>query len=138
MLHIHFINDSIESLFQQLVNSNSANYNFSIMYIPKLEIKQDVFVKHGCSRWQQSQNMAKIFKSFILTPPHPRGQVMSVKCEEPIDEHTVQVWFILYHYPNFKYCTLFVCGTELQTDKRTDRQMIRLLDAPSGPFRPGT
>ena len=33
----------------------------------------------------------KIFKSYILTPPHPQGHVMSVKCEEPIDELTVQV-----------------------------------------------
>ena len=50
-----------------------------------------VFVKHGCPRRQQSQNMAKISKSYILTPPHPKGRVMSVKCEEPIDELTVQV-----------------------------------------------
>ena len=58
--------------------------------------------------------MAKISKSYILTPPHPQGQVMSEKCEEPIDELIVQVW-LLYHHPNFKYCTLFVSGTELQT-----------------------
>ena len=65
--------------------------------------------------------MAKISKSYILTPPHPKGHVMlSVKCEEPIDELTVQVW-LLYHHPNFKYCTLFVSGTELRTDKRTDK-----------------
>ena len=51
---------------------------------------------------------------------------MSVKCEEPIDELTVQVW-LLYHHPNFKYCTLFVSGTE----KRTDRRTNQLLDAPA-------
>ena len=51
---------------------------------------------------------------------------MSVKCEEPIDELAVQVW-LLYHHPNFKYCSLFVSGTELQTDRRT----IRLQDAPA-------
>ena len=33
----------------------------------------------------------KIFKSYFFTPPNPQGQVMSVKCEEPIDELTVQV-----------------------------------------------
>ena len=62
-----------------------------------------VFVKHGCPRRQQSQNMAK-----SLSPqfwPHPQGHVMSVKCEQPfIDELTIQVW-ILYDHPNFKYCT---------------------------------
>ena len=80
-----------------------------------------VFVKHGCPRRQQSQNMAKISKSYILTPPHPQGQVMSEKCEEPIGELTVQVW-LLYHHPNFKYCTLFVSGTELQTNRQTNGQ----------------
>ena len=73
--------------------------------------------------------MAKIFKSYILTLSHPKGHVMSAKCDEPIDELAVQVW-LLYH-PNFKYCTLFVCGTELWTDRRTDGQTIRLLDAPA-------
>ena len=79
--------------------------------------------------WQKSQ-------SYILTQPHPTGHVMSVTCVEPIGELAVQVW-LLYHHPNFKYCTLFVSGTELWTDKRTDRRMIRLLDAPGRPFRPG-
>ena len=103
-------------------------------------VTRHVFVKHGCPRRQQSQNMANISKSYILTPPHPQGQVMSEKCEEPIDELTVQVW-LHYHHLNFKYCTLFVSGTELQTNRQTnrqtDRQTIRLLDAPGGPFRPG-
>ena len=79
-----------------------------------------VFVKHGCPRRQQSQNMAKISKSYILTPPDPQGHGMSVKCEEPKDELTVQVW-LLYHHPNLKYCTLFVSGDGI-ADRRTDRQ----------------
>ena len=66
--------------------------------------------------------------------------MMSVKCEEPIDELTVQFW-LLYHHPNFKYCTLSVSRTKLRTDGQTngraDRRTIRLLDAPGGPFRPG-
>ena len=44
---------------------------------------------------------------------------MSVKCEELIDELTVQVW-LLYHNPNFKYGTLIVSGTDLRTDGQTD------------------
>ena len=94
----------------------------------KAKKTRHVFVKHRCPWRQQNRNMAKISKSYILTPPHPQGHVMSVKCEEPIDELTVQVW-LLYHHPNFEYCTLFVSGTELRTDKRTDRRTIRLLDA---------
>ena len=46
---------------------------------------------------------------------------MSVKCEQPLDKLTVQVW-LLYDHPNFKYCTLNVSGTELWTDGQTDRQ----------------
>ena len=66
-------------------------------------------------------NMAKISKTYILTPPHPQGQVMSEECEQPLDELTVQVW-LLYHHPNFKYCTLFESGTELWTDRQMDKQ----------------
>ena len=64
-----------------------------------------VCAKHGCPRRQQSQNMTKLSESYILTPPHPQGHSISVKCEEPIDELRVQVW-LLYHHPNFKYCSL--------------------------------
>ena len=94
----------------------------------------------------------KIPKSQILTTPHPQGHVMLVKCEQPLDELTVQVW-LLYDHPNFKYFTLNVRGTELLTDRRTDgrtdrqtdrwtdgqtdRRMIQTLGAPAGPFRPG-
>ena len=86
-----------------------------------------MFVKHGCPRRQQSQNVAKISKSYILTPPHPQGHGMSVKCEPPIDELTFQVW-LLYDHPNFKYCTLFVSRTELPTDRQTDRRTDRQTD----------
>ena len=106
----------------------SMDYMLSEQRTWKFAIKtRHVFVKHGCPRRQQSRNMAKISKSYILTPPHPQGHVMSVKCEQPIDELTVQVW-LLYHNPNFKYCTLFVSGTgrdgitDGQTDKRTNGQ----------------
>ena len=51
-----------------------------------------VFVKHGCPRRQQSPIMAKNSKPYILTLPHPEGREMSVKCEQPLDELTVQVW----------------------------------------------
>ena len=50
---------------------------------------------------------------------------MSVKCEEPLNELTVQVW-LLYHHQNFNYWTLFVSGTELRTDGWTERRMDKL------------
>ena len=87
-----------------------------------------MFVKHGCPRRQQSQNMAKISKSYILTPTHPQGRVMSVKCEEAIDEPTVQVWFsITTQTLNITLCSCKWDGitdrrTNGQTDGRTDGQ----------------
>ena len=79
-----------------------------------------VFMKHGCPRRQQSQNMAKISKSNILTPPHPQAHGMSVKCEELLDELTVQVW-LLYLYQNFLLLD-FVCKRDGITDRQTNRR----------------
>ena len=107
----------------------SASYATGKVSVPSKKTRH-VFVKHGCPRRQQSQIMAKISKSYILTQPHPHGHVMSVKCEEPIDELTVQVW-LLYHHPNLKYWTLFVSGTELQTDGWTDGQTDGQTDDPN-------
>ena len=80
-----------------------------------------VIVKHGCPRRQQSQNMAKI--------PIPQGHGTSMKCEEPIDKLTIQVW-LLSHHPNFKYCTLFVSGTELRMDGQTNGWTDRRMEMP--------
>ena len=68
----------------------------------------------------------KISKSYILTPPHSQGYVMSLKCEQALDELTVQVW-LLYDHPNFKYWTLFISRTELLTNGRMDDPNIRCL-----------
>ena len=53
-------------------------------------------------------------------PPCP-GHVMSVKCEQPLDELSAQVW-LLYDHQNFQYCTLFISRTELRMDGQTDGQ----------------
>ena len=39
----------------------------------------------------------KNIQVLYFDPPQPQGRVMLVKCEEPIDELTVQVW-LLYHH----------------------------------------
>ena len=100
----------------------------------QVTLTRHLFVKHGCPRQQQSHTMAKISKSYIFTPPHPQGHVMSVKWEQSLDELTVQVW-LLYDHPNFKYCTLFTNGAELRTDGRTDgrtdKQTHRRTDDPN-------
>ena len=61
--------------------------------------------------------------------PHPKGLVMSVKCEQPLDELTVQVW-LLYDHPNIKYCTFFYKQDGI-TDRQTDGWTIQTLDAPA-------
>ena len=71
---------------------------------------------------QQSQNMAKISKFYILTPPHPEWHGMSVKCEEPIYEKQFK----------FGYCIITLLHFPIAIG-----QTILLLDAPGGPFRPG-
>ena len=43
------------------------------------------------------QNIATIFKSYIFTLPKPQGHVISVKCEEPIYELSVQVGLLYDH-----------------------------------------
>ena len=58
-------------------------------------------------------NRVKICQPYNLIPALPKVYVMSVKCEHPLDELTVQVW-LLYHHSNFN-----VSGTELCTDKQT-------------------
>ena len=77
-----------------------------------------------CHRLQQSQNMTKISKPYILTLPNLQGNIMSVNCEQPIDELTVQVW-LLHHHQNYKNCTLFVSVMELWTDKQMDDLITR-------------
>ena len=55
---------------------------------------------------------------------------MSVKCEQPIDELSFQVW-LLYDHPNFKYCTSFISGTELRTNGQTDGRTDKRTDDPN-------
>ena len=61
-------------------------------------------------------NKVKISKSYILTPPNPKGQVMSVKSEQPKDKLTVHIW-LLYDHPNFK---MWAAQNYRQTEKQTD------------------
>ena len=51
-------------------------------------------------------NKVKIWQNLSPTfdTTHPQEHVLSVKCEQFLDELTVQVW-LLYHHPRFKYYT---------------------------------
>ena len=88
-------------------------------------------------RRQRSQNLAKSRSPTFLPHPIPGAMphVISVKCEQPLDELTVQVWFILYPYPNLKYCTWYRWFGIMyrQMDARTDNWITR---CQRGPFRP--
>ena len=53
---------------------------------------------------------------------------MSVKCEEPIDELTVQVW-LLYHHPNLN---IALCKRDRITDRQTDGRKGRQTDMALG------
>ena len=51
-----------------------------------------VFVKHECPQQQQSQNLTKSLSPTFLTPPNPKGYVMSEKCDQNLNELTVKVY----------------------------------------------
>ena len=71
------------------------SWSFDASYDDKEHIdKLEMCLRNTDARRQQSPNMAKISKSFILTQPHLQGHGMSMKCQEPIHELTVQVWLL--------------------------------------------
>ena len=66
--------------------------------------------------------MAKISKSYILTPPKPQGQVMSEECEQPLDDLQSKFGYcITTQTLNITLC-LKVGQNYGQTDGQTDRQ----------------
>ena len=85
-----------------------------------------VFVKHGCPQRQQSQNIAKMCESYILTPPHPRGMWCQWSVRNPLMNLPSKFGFciIIQTDQSLIYCT--VCKqdgiTDIRSDKRTDRQ----------------
>ena len=70
-------------------------------------------------------NKVKIWQNLlsrnILNLPNPQGHVMSVKCEELLDELTVQGW-LMYDHP--KFYILHSIRWDRITDKQ-DRQTDR-------------
>ena len=58
-----------------------------------------------------------------------------VRCEQPLDEITVQVW-LLYHYPNIKYCTSYahMCKWDGLTNGPMDDPII---GNPGWPYQHG-
>ena len=83
----------------------------------------------------------KISKSKILTPaPIPGACDVSEMWATLIWTYSPSL--VTVRPPKLKYCTLFISGAELQKDRRmhgqTDGRTIQTLDAPGGPFRPGT
>ena len=117
ILVIAIIHPSYNILIPSLI---IEKYNLVKVGVPSnlhLKKTRHVFVKHGCPRWQQSQNMAKISKSYILTLP---PGVCDVREEGGAHRWTYSTSLVTWSSPNFKYCFLFVSGTELQTNGQTD------------------
>ena len=93
----------------------------------KCSVKPDVFVKHVYPRLplhaaatysNKGKNLE--FLHFDLAPF--QGELMmSLRCEQPLDELSVQV-SLPYIYANSKYCTLYVSRMELWTNGQTDWQ----------------
>ena len=64
----------------------------------------DVFVKHGCTWQQESQNLAKSRSPTFWPPPCHRGMTCDVRevCQQPLTSPSlVTVW--RYEHPNFKH-----------------------------------
>ena len=57
--------------------------------------------------------------SYILSPAPPQGHVMSVRCEQPLNELTAQVWLRYYHQTLNIALKMTVVGI---MDKQTDGQ----------------
>ena len=87
-------------------------------------------MKHGCPRWQQSQNMAKSLSPKFWPHLTPRTTLRWT-----YSPSLVTVW------PPKLYIFYFNCKRDEITDKgtagQTDGQTMWFLDAPGGPFRPG-
>ena len=67
-----------------------------------LVAQQDVFENNGCPGSIKVKIRKNLSTSYILT----QGHVMSIKRDQTFHELPVIVW-LLYHHPNFKYCTLY-------------------------------
>ena len=56
-----------------------------------------MLLKYRCP---PGRHQSKNLQVLRFDPAQPQGYVMSVKCEQPIDEPTVQV-FLVYYNSNF-------------------------------------
>ena len=96
--------------FGSFVNFTNLSHNLTKLigysgHHAFLKKNRNVFVKHGCPGGNKVKIWHNLLSPTFWPPPHaPQGHVMSVKCEQSLDELTVWVW-LLYDHPNFKYCT---------------------------------
>ena len=133
LLNLSFQNRSVDKgkLWPWPQKQVSSSHHPAPMFeIWKLYWTRHVFEKQGCPRRQQSQNIAKIsIKSKFLTPPHTQEHEMSVKCDQSLDERTVQVW-LLYHHPNLKILHFVWKRVELHYGQKIDRRTGRQTNDP--------
>ena len=90
-----------------------------------------MFVNYRCHQQQQSQNLEKSQKTYILTLPHHQGQVMSVKCEQHLDLlqsklvycMTTQTLNIALYMLGWRNCR----QTNQQKNKQIDGRMLHCI-----------
>ena len=136
------INRSLRYLVTEEIEEQDIVYGQTDKRVShKLDLSSTSRAKNQMCLWntyaperQQSQNLA-VLKSYILAPPHPKGDVMSVKPVQRLHELTVK-FCLLYHHPNFNISHL-KWRWDGSMDRWTDRQRIQLLDAPNGHLRQG-
>ena len=86
-----------------------------VCWILLFSSRASVETRHVCETWMPQAVTKSKSQSHTFLSPNLKGHMVSAKYEQPLDELTVQVW-LLYDHPNFKYCTLYVCGTKLRTN----------------------
>ena len=82
------LKNAIIDTFKKLTKLLKLQYSEPFYFLKwNQELTRNMFVKHRCPHRQQSQNLQVLY----FDPIQPQEHVMSVRCEQPLDELTVQV-----------------------------------------------
>ena len=79
----------------------------------RVAAQQDKFMKHNYPGGNKVKLLQNIQDLYMYFDPFQtaNGHMMSLTCEQPVDELTLQVW-ILWDQTKSRYCTLYVSERE--------------------------